>query len=73
MTREKEEHDKLLYKYKKEVKGALREIRRDNTFLSKIKFNETKASDRERLQKVKEIFGDAAQQAGDLNKIKRGK
>lgn len=43
MTKEKEEHDKLVYKYKKEVKGALREIRRDNTFLANLKFNETKS------------------------------
>jgi len=43
MSKEKEEHNKLVYKYRKEVKGALREIRRDGSFLAKMKFNESKA------------------------------
>lgn len=37
ISEEKAEHQKLLAKYKREMKGALREIRRDNSFLSKVK------------------------------------
>lgn len=36
-SKEKAERDKLLYKLKQEKKGALREIRRDASFLGKIK------------------------------------
>lgn len=41
MSREKQEREKLVYKYKKEMKGALREIRRDRSFISKLKFKQT--------------------------------
>lgn len=39
-SREKAERDKLLHKIKKEKKGALREIRRDQAFLGRIKINQ---------------------------------
>lgn len=40
---DKGEHAKLLYKYKKEMKGALREIRRDRSFIADVKFKEQAA------------------------------
>lgn len=39
-SKAKAERDKLLYKIKKEKKGALREIRRDQAFLGRVKIKE---------------------------------
>ena len=71
--KERQEREKLLHKYKREMKGAVREIRRDKAFLAKVKLKETLKSDLERKQKVREIFGSAATQQGELRKLKRNK
>lgn len=34
------EHEKLLHKYKREMKGAVREIRKDRAFLGKLKLKQ---------------------------------
>ncbi|KAG7200751.1 hypothetical protein KM043_001298 [Ampulex compressa] len=73
MSKEKAEREKLLHKYKKEMKGAMREIRRDRSFLAKVKITEEIKSDAERKRKVKEIFGEAATQQSELKKLKRKK
>ncbi|XP_071441458.1 nucleolar protein 14 homolog [Hetaerina americana] len=73
MSKEKAEREKLLHKYKKEMKGAIREIRRDKDFLAKVKVKETIRNDMQRIEKVKEIFGAAALQQGELRKLKRKK
>ncbi|XP_068084770.1 nucleolar protein 14 isoform X2 [Anabrus simplex] len=73
MGQEKQEHEKLVHKYKREEKAALREIRRDNSFIAKLKWKDTLKSDMERNKKVKEIFGAAATQQGELRKLKRKK
>ncbi len=39
-TREEREKERLKHKYKKEFKGALREIRKDSRFLAREKLNE---------------------------------
>ncbi|CAH1404285.1 unnamed protein product [Nezara viridula] len=70
---EKAEHTKLLYKYKKEMKGALREIRRDRSFIANVKFKEQAASDAERKRKVQEIYSWGAQQESEFKKLKRKK
>lgn len=41
MSEKKMERLKLKHKYKKEMKGAIREIRRDRSFLAKLKLKET--------------------------------
>lgn len=66
---EKAEHAKLLYKYKKEMKGALREIRRDRSFIANVKFKEQAASDAERKRKVQEIYSWGAQQERDRKSV----
>ncbi|XP_015181377.1 PREDICTED: nucleolar protein 14 homolog [Polistes dominula] len=71
MSKEKAEREKLLHKYKRETKGAIREIRRDRAFLSKLQIKQQIKSDTERKRKVKEIFGDAAKQQSELKKLKR--
>ncbi|XP_046747875.1 nucleolar protein 14 [Diprion similis] len=73
MSKEKAEREKLLHKYKREVKGAIREVRRDTAFLAKVQIKQQIKSDEDRKRKVKEIFGNAALQQGELNKIKRSK
>ncbi|KAI4501174.1 hypothetical protein M0802_003547 [Mischocyttarus mexicanus] len=71
MSKVKAEREKLLHKYKKETKGAIREIRRDTAFLSKLQIKQQIKSDIERKRKVNEIFGDAAKQQSELKKLKR--
>lgn len=39
-SKEKAERSKLLHRYKREMKSAVREIRKDNSFLSKLKYHE---------------------------------
>lgn len=39
-TREEREKERLKHKYKKEFKGALRELRKDSSFLAREKLNE---------------------------------
>ncbi|XP_066598447.1 nucleolar protein 14 homolog isoform X2 [Prorops nasuta] len=73
MSKEKAEREKLLHKYKKEMKGAIREIRRDRSFLAKVQINQQIKQDEERKRKVKEIFGEAALQQSELKKMKRKK
>ncbi|XP_043588094.1 nucleolar protein 14 homolog [Bombus pyrosoma] len=73
MSKEKAEREKLLHKYKKEMKGAMREIRRDRAFLTKLQIKQQIKSDEERKRKVKEIFGEASVQQSELKKLKRKK
>lgn len=70
---EKQEEQKLLHKYKNEMKGAMRELRRDRVFLANVKLSEKAQSDAERIKKVKEIFGAASAQQGELRSLKRKK
>lgn len=73
MSREKAEREKLLHKYKREFKGAIREIRRDRDFLAKVQITQQIRSDAERKRKVNEIFGAAAMQQNELKKMRRRK
>ncbi|XP_056639893.1 nucleolar protein 14 homolog [Diorhabda sublineata] len=72
-SKEKAQHSKLIHKLKREKKGALREIRRDNAFLGRVKINKQIQSDSERRDKVKRIFSEAAVQQSELNAIDRKK
>uniref|UniRef100_A0A0K8SN74 Nucleolar protein 14 n=1 Tax=Lygus hesperus TaxID=30085 RepID=A0A0K8SN74_LYGHE len=67
----KDERIKMKRRVKKETKGALREIRKDRMFIDGVRFKEQKASDNERMRRVKEIYGWGAQQQGELNKMER--
>ncbi|KYM81735.1 Nucleolar protein 14, partial [Atta colombica] len=72
-SKEKAEREKLLHKYKREHKGAIREIRRDRDFLAKVQIGQQIKSDIERKQKVNEIFGEAAIQQSEFKKMKKRK
>jgi len=67
------ERNKLSHKYKKEFKGALREIRKDNKFLAKQKLKEQLEKDAERMRKVKEIEHMLSNQQAETNALNRKK
>ena len=73
MSKKKAEKAKMLHKIKRETKSAIREVRRDTSFLAKVQIKQQIRRDTERKRKVKEIFGDAAAQQGELNQMKRSK
>ncbi|KAF7490260.1 Transcription initiation factor TFIID subunit 8 [Sarcoptes scabiei] len=58
------ERKKLLKKFKREFKGAQREIRKDSTFLREVYLKDVQRKDQTRKRKVKEILGDLAIQQG---------
>ncbi|XP_050435803.1 nucleolar protein 14 [Adelges cooleyi] len=72
-SKEKAERTKLVKCYKREMKSAVREIRKDNSFLSKLKYHEQAKSDTERRKKVKQIFSWGANQAHEINKLTKKK
>ncbi|TNN83255.1 Nucleolar protein 14 [Liparis tanakae] len=72
-TREERDKERLKHKYKKEFKGALREIRKDTRFLAREKLSEVMERDSERKRKVRELFGSLATQEGEWKALKRRK
>ncbi|XP_022827461.1 nucleolar protein 14 homolog [Spodoptera litura] len=73
LSREQAESQRLKTKYKKEMKGALREIRRDKSYIGSVKIRQKIHSDNIRKEKVKQIYKEASVQQGELNKLKRMK
>nr|XP_034837277.1 nucleolar protein 14 homolog [Maniola hyperantus] len=73
MSRENADRARLKGRYKREMKGALREIRRDKAYIASVKIRQKIQSDNVRKEKVKQIYKDASIQQGELNKLKRGK
>ncbi|XP_073503624.1 nucleolar protein 14 [Phyllobates terribilis] len=67
------ERKRLIHKHKREFKGAVREIRRDNQFLAREKLQETAQRDSERKRKVKELFHSLSTQEGEWKELKRRK
>lgn len=72
-SKKKLEQQKLLHKYKREMKGAMREIRRDNQFIASEKLNEQLDQDADRKAKLKRLYQDLASQEGDFKKYKKKK
>ncbi|XP_053333733.1 nucleolar protein 14 [Clarias gariepinus] len=72
-TKEEKERERLKHKYKKEFKGALREIRKDTRFLASTKLSDTLRRDAERKRKVKELYGSLATQEGEWKALKKRK
>jgi len=67
------ERNKLKYKVKSEMKGAVREIRKDSQFLAKQKLDERIKKDKERMQRTKEIEKQLGEQQGELKSLKKMK
>lgn len=61
----------MRHKVKREMKGAMRDIKLDNAFLAKNRLNKQRVMDRERKEKVKRIFAEASIQQGELNAMDR--
>jgi nucleolar protein 14 len=61
---------KLRHKHKRELKGAIREIRKDNKYLAKEKLREQLARDTERKRKVKQIQSWLQEERHDQKKEK---
>ncbi|RXN07916.1 nucleolar 14 [Labeo rohita] len=72
-TKEEKERERLKHKYKREFKGALREIRKDTRFLAQEKLGDVMRRDAERKRKVKELYGSLATQEGEWKALKRKK
>ena len=65
------ERKKLVKKYKREFKGAQRELRKDAIFMRNVILNDTIEKDRQRKQKVKELFGELASERQQYKKLKK--
>uniref|UniRef100_A0A8C5LTP8 NOP14 nucleolar protein n=1 Tax=Leptobrachium leishanense TaxID=445787 RepID=A0A8C5LTP8_9ANUR len=67
------ERKRLIHKHKKEFKGAIREIRKDNQFLARVQLSEAESRDAERKRKVKELFNSLSTQEGEWKALKKRK
>lgn len=72
-SKELNEKQKLLHKYKKEMKGAMREIRKDNQFLARKQLKDQMERDEERRGKVKRLHQMLATQEGEFKAMKKAK
>ncbi|XP_001640799.2 nucleolar protein 14 [Nematostella vectensis] len=67
------EDQKLKYKFKREFKGAIREVRKDSQFLARQKHQEQMDRDAERMRKVKQIEHMLSNQQAETNEMNRKK
>ncbi|XP_074848493.1 nucleolar protein 14 [Carettochelys insculpta] len=72
-SKEEQERKRLIHKHKREFKGAVREIRKDNQFLARMQLSETMERDADRKRKVKQLFNSLATQEGEWKAMKRKK
>lgn len=71
--REKREQKKLKAEYKKEMKGAVRELRKDSRYIATVQQTAQTERDEERRLKVKSIHSDLSAQQGESNSAQREK
>ena len=64
--RERAEESKSAAEYKKEFKGAVRELRKDAAFLARAKIDKIKAADVVYKKKMDRIVGTLAEQEGSM-------
>ncbi|KAM4811978.1 nucleolar protein 14 [Urocitellus parryii] len=72
-SKEEQERKRLIHKHKREFKGAVREIRKDNQFLARMQLSEIMERDAERKRRVKQLFNSLATQEGEWKALKRKK
>ncbi|KFO93083.1 Nucleolar protein 14, partial [Buceros rhinoceros silvestris] len=72
-SKKEQESKQLIRKHKRELKGAIREIRKDNQFLARTQLSEIMERDSARKRKVKELLGSLATQEGEWKALKRKK
>ncbi|ETN85287.1 hypothetical protein NECAME_16826 [Necator americanus] len=62
------EKEKLQHLIKKERRGAIKELRKDASFLNRLERKETATKDRDRREKTKRLMGGLQSQQGEWNK-----
>ncbi|NXC82811.1 NOP14 protein, partial [Cercotrichas coryphoeus] len=72
-SKKEQERKQLIQRHKRELKGAIREIRKDNQYLARMQLSETMERDSARKRKVKELLGSLATQEGEWKAMKRKK
>ncbi|NXT82394.1 NOP14 protein, partial [Zapornia atra] len=72
-SKKEQERKQLIQRHKRELKGAIREIRKDNQFLARQQLSEIMERDSARKRKVKELLGSLATQEGEWKAMKRKK
>nr|XP_009684460.1 PREDICTED: nucleolar protein 14 [Struthio camelus australis] len=72
-SKKEQERKRLIHKHKREFKGAVREIRKDNQFLARMQLSEIMERDAARKRKVKELLSSLATQEGEWKAMKRKK
>uniref|UniRef100_A0A8B9BMP1 NOP14 nucleolar protein n=1 Tax=Anser brachyrhynchus TaxID=132585 RepID=A0A8B9BMP1_9AVES len=72
-NKKEQERKRLIHKHKREFKGAVREIRKDNQFLARMQLSEIMERDSARKRKVKELLSSLATQEGEWKAMRRKK
>ncbi|XP_041314119.1 nucleolar protein 14 [Pyrgilauda ruficollis] len=72
-SKKEQERKQLIQRHKRELKGAIREIRKDNQYLARMQLSEIMERDAARKRKVKELLGSLATQEGEWKAMKRKK
>lgn len=70
-NKERNEVKKLVHKHRQEMKGAMRELRKDTQFLAREKLQEQIRKDAERKEKVRQLYGMLANQEGEVKGMMR--
>lgn len=70
-TREEREHRHLQRAYKRELKGAKRELKRDSAFLAQQKLQMRLEADRKYNERIRQLVGSIANESADGAKRKR--
>jgi nucleolar protein 14 len=71
--KDRREARKLKHLYKRELKGAKREIQKDSAFIARERHRETKAMDADRTAKTKRLFSLLQDTQAEANEQKRMK
>lgn len=67
------ERQRLVHVYKRELKGTVRELKRDSQFIARAELMEEKSRDERRKRKTKELMKSLMGQEGEYKKFKRMK
>lgn len=67
----KDDKKKMSKNLKNEMRGAIKELRKDTAFLARKQMTNVKAKDRARIAATKRVMGGLMQQQGEWNKEKR--
>jgi nucleolar protein 14 len=69
--RDRSEKRKISVLHKREMKGAIRELRKDSAFLANEKHHMQRNKDKEYQSKIKRVYGILGAEQGEKNREKR--